>query len=74
MTIARVGWPEQLRELTDHTPDTIITRTRESIPTPDGRWLRIYGLADGSAHQLSTENPEQGFTGNWRLELIKPRQ
>ena len=66
--------PEQLRELTDNTPDTIVTRTREPIPTPDGRWLRIYGLADGSAHQLSTENPEQGFTGNWRLERIKPRE
>jgi RNA polymerase sigma factor (sigma-70 family) len=64
---------QQLEELTEKTPDTIITRTRDPIPTPDGRFLRIYGLADGSAHQVSTEYPGQAFTGNWRLESIKPR-
>jgi len=64
--------PEQLKELTDNTPDAIITRTREPIPTPDGRWLRVYGQADGAAVQFTLDNPNQGFTGNWRLERIKP--
>lgn len=65
---------ELLRELVDKDPQAIITRTRDPIPTPDGRWLRIYGNADGSAVQFTLDYPSQAFTDNWRLEAVKTRK
>jgi RNA polymerase sigma factor (sigma-70 family) len=64
--------PERLGELTDKFPETIVTRTRDPIPTPDGRWLRIYGCADGSAHQFTFDNPNQTFGGQWKLQRAEP--
>ena len=64
----------QLGKLQDEAPGTIIARTADPIPTPDGRWLRIYSLADGSVQQRSTENPDEAFDGNWHLGQVKPRQ
>jgi RNA polymerase sigma factor (sigma-70 family) len=69
-----VSDPSQLGRLLDEAPETIIARTAEPIPTPDGRWLRVYTLADGSVQQRSTENPDEAFDGNWHLGQIKPRQ
>lgn len=68
-----VSDPFQLGKLLDQAPGTIIARTAEPIPTPDGRWLRIYSLADGSVQQRSTENPNEAFDGNWHLSEVKPR-
>jgi RNA polymerase sigma factor (sigma-70 family) len=55
-------------------PGTIIARTAEPMSTPDGRWLRVYLLADGSVQQKSTENPDEAFDGSWHLAQVKPRE
>jgi len=49
----------------DEAPETIIARTADLIPTPDGRWLRVYAAADGRVQQKSTEDPNEAFDGNW---------
>ena len=62
-----------LGELVPPEPETIVARTADPIPTPDGRWLRFYTLADGSVQHYSTETPNQAFTGNWQLQSVKSR-
>jgi len=64
----------QLGKILDEAPETIIARTADPIPTPDGRWLRVYTMADGSVQQRSTENADEAFDGNWHLGQLKPRQ
>jgi hypothetical protein len=64
----------QLGRLLDEAPGIIIARTADPIPTPDGRWLRVYALADGSVHAKSTENADEAFDGDWHLGQVKPRQ
>ena len=64
----------QLGKIMDEAPETIIARLRDPIPTPDGRWLRVYALADGSVQQNSTEDPYGAFDGNWHPGQLKPRQ
>ena len=66
--------PSQLGKIMDEAPETIIARLRDPIPTPDGRWLRVYALADGSVQQNSTEDPYGAFDGNWHPGQLKPRQ
>jgi RNA polymerase sigma factor (sigma-70 family) len=68
-----VNDPSQLGKLLDEAPETIVARTAEPIPTPDGRWLRVYTLADGSVQHHSTEWPNQAFDGNWHLGQVKAR-
>jgi hypothetical protein len=52
--------------------DIILARTRSPIPTADGKWIRYYALADGSARGRLTENPNHAFEGNWQLREIPP--
>ena len=54
----------ELGKLIAEAPETIIART-DPIRAPDGKWLRVYSLADGSVHQRSTEGPDEAFAGNW---------
>ncbi len=61
----------QLDKVIAENPTAIVSRTRKAIATPDGRWLRIYALADGSVLQRSTENADEAFGENWRLEQLK---
>jgi RNA polymerase sigma factor (sigma-70 family) len=68
-----VNDPSQLGKLFNEAPPTIVARTLEAIPTPDGRWLRFYTMTDGSVQNITTENPNQAFTGNWQLKIVKPR-
>jgi len=68
-----VSDPSQLGKILDEAPETIIARTADPIPTPDGRWLRVYALADGSVQQKSTDDPDEAFDGNWHLGQVKPR-
>ena len=63
----------QLGKLLGESAQTIVARTAEPIPTPDGRWLRFYTLADASVQHHSTEISNQAFTGNWQLQHVKPR-
>ena len=55
-----------LKQLMDSGSGAIITRTKNEIPTPDGRFVRIYGKADGSVlnlvHDASTKALEFGDT------------
>jgi RNA polymerase sigma factor (sigma-70 family) len=69
-----VADPSDLEKVLDDSPQTIIARTVDPIQTPDGKWLRVYTLADGSVQQRSTENPNEAFGGNWQLVQVKPRQ
>lgn len=57
----------ELRQIMSRTPETIIARTVEPIRTPDGKWLRVYTLADGSAHQRVMDEPGQKFSGQWEM-------
>ena len=68
-----VNDPSQLGKLLEEAPETIVARTAEPIPTPDGRWLRVYTLADGSVQSYSDESPNQAFTGNLQFQIVKPR-
>ena len=63
----------ELRKLIAEAPETIIART-DPIKAPDGKWMRVYSLADGSVHQRSTDGPDEAFAGNWQLGQVKPRQ
>jgi RNA polymerase sigma factor (sigma-70 family) len=63
----------ELGRLIAEAPETIIART-DPIRAPDGKWLRVYSLADGSVHQRSTEGPDEAFAGSWQLGQVKPRQ
>jgi hypothetical protein len=60
-----VSEPAELRRLLKEAPETIIART-QPIATPDGKWLRVYSLADGSVHQRSSENPSEALDGKWQ--------
>ncbi|HMJ90871.1 MAG TPA: sigma-70 family RNA polymerase sigma factor [Candidatus Acidoferrum sp.] len=64
-----VSEPSELRRLLKEAPETIIART-QPIATPDGKWLRVYSLADGSVHQRSTENANEAFDGKWKASQI----
>jgi hypothetical protein len=46
----------------------------EPIPTPDGRFLRIYAMADGSVQSRSTEGANEAFDANWHLVQLQPRR
>jgi hypothetical protein len=61
----------ELRQLMSRMPETIVARTAEPIRTPEGKWLRIYTLADGSAHQRITDSATDVFEGNWQLAQAK---
>jgi hypothetical protein len=39
-------------------PNTIIARTIP-LKTPDGKWMRVYAIADGSAHARSHNTPDE---------------
>ena len=41
----------------------------ETRPLPEARLQ----LADGSAFQFTLDNPNQAFTGQWKLERVEPR-
>jgi hypothetical protein len=56
----------ELRRTMSRSPETIVARTTEPIRTPEGKWLRVYTLADGSAHQRITDDPAETFVGNWQ--------
>ncbi len=62
----------QLEKLLGGAPDTILARTAEPVPTPDGRWLRAYILADGSVQCFSTLDSNQAFTGTLNLKSVRP--
>jgi hypothetical protein len=66
--------PSQFSKILAESPQTIIARTVDPMPTPDGKWLRVYTMADGSVQQRSTENPNEAFQGNWQLVQVKPKQ
>ncbi len=68
-----VNDPSQLGKFLAEAPETIVARTAEPIRTPDGWWLRIYTLADGSVQCYSTEFQDQAFTGNLQIQHVKPR-
>ena len=55
-----------LKQLMDAKADGIVARSKEDMPTPDGRLLRIYGKADGSVlnlvHDANTRALEFGDT------------
>ena len=61
----------ELRQIVSRTPETIVARTTEPIRTPEGKWLRIYTLADGSAQQRITDDPAEIFAGNWQRAQAK---
>jgi RNA polymerase sigma factor (sigma-70 family) len=61
----------ELRRLESRAPETIVARTAEPIRTPEGKWLRVYTLADGSAHQRITDDPAQAFEGNWQPARVR---
>jgi RNA polymerase sigma factor (sigma-70 family) len=42
-------------------PGVIIARAKESIQTPDGRWVRVYARADGSVVNLIHDSPGKAF-------------
>jgi hypothetical protein len=48
-----------------------VARTAEPIRTPEGKWLRVYTLADGSAHRRITDDPADTFEGNWQPARVK---
>jgi len=56
----------ELRQIMSRNPETIVARTTDPIRTPDGKWLRVYTLADGSAHRRITDDPAEIFEGNWQ--------
>ena len=68
-----VNSPSELEKLLKEAPETIVARTADPIPTPDGRWMYIYTLADGSVQSYSGEFPDQAFTGNLKIQILKPR-
>lgn len=57
-------WPDVELVITDAAdvrkldPNTIIART-VPIKTPDGRWTRVYVLADGSGHRRVHNTPDE---------------
>lgn len=51
----------ELRQIMSRTPQTIVARTTEPIRTPEGKWLRVYTLADGSAHQRVTDDATEVY-------------
>jgi RNA polymerase sigma factor (sigma-70 family) len=61
----------ELQQIMSRKPETIVARTAEPIRTPDGKWLRVYTLADGSAHQRITDDPAQIFEGNWQRIRVR---
>ena len=61
----------ELRRTMSRSPETIVARTTEPIRTPEGKWLRVYTLADGSAHQRITDDPAETFEGNWQAARVK---
>ena len=42
-------------------PGSIVARTKEALPMPDGRWVRVYTRADGSAVNLIHDTPERAI-------------
>ena len=42
-------------------PGLIIARANESIQTPDGRWVRVYGRGDGSVVNLIHDSPDKAL-------------
>jgi RNA polymerase sigma factor (sigma-70 family) len=62
----------ELSKIIAEAPETIIART-DPIKAPDGKWMRVYSLADGSVHERSTDGAEEAFAGNWQLVQTKPR-
>ncbi len=56
----------ELRRIMSRSPETIVARTTEPIRTPEGKWLRVYTMADGSAQQRITDDPDETFEGNWQ--------
>ena len=65
--------PAELEKLLSEAPESIVARTVVPIPTPDGRWMYIYTLADGSVQNYSGEFPDQALTGNLQIQIVKPR-
>jgi RNA polymerase sigma factor (sigma-70 family) len=61
----------ELRRTMSRMPETIVARTPDPIRTPEGKWLRVYTLADGSAHQRITDDPAETFEGNWKPTRVK---
>jgi len=49
----------ELRQIMSRMPETIVARTTEPIRTPEGKWLRVYTMADGSAQQRITDDPAE---------------
>ena len=61
----------ELRQIMSRLPETIVARTAEPIRTPEGKWLRIYTLADGSAHRRISDDPAEIFEANWQPARVK---
>jgi RNA polymerase sigma factor (sigma-70 family) len=61
----------ELRQIMSRMPETIVARTTEPIRTPEGKWLRVYTMADGSAQQRITDDPAEIFEGNWQRVQAK---
>ena len=61
----------ELRQIMSRNPETIVARTAEPIRTPEGQWLRVYTMADGSAQQRVTDDPAEVFEGNWQPARAK---
>ena len=61
----------ELRQIMSQTPETIVARTTEPIRTPEGKWLHVYAMADGSAQQRITDDPAEIFEGNWQRTQAK---
>jgi hypothetical protein len=43
-------------------PAPVLARTKP-IPTPDGKWLRVYAVGDGSAQQRLHQSPDEVWDG-----------
>nr|MBP9902733.1 hypothetical protein [Verrucomicrobiota bacterium] len=67
------GNPVELANLLNEAPAAIVARTADPIQTPDGRWMYIYALADGSVQSYSGEYPDQPLTGYLQIQIVKPR-
>jgi hypothetical protein len=49
-------------QLNNTAPATLLARTKP-IPTPDGKWLRVYAMGDGSSQQRLHQTPDEVWDG-----------
>lgn len=52
-------------------PATVLARTKP-MQTPDGKWVRVYGMADGSATRIVHQTPDEVWDGVSRATTTNP--